>query len=279
MRSRVNKRVKKNNDIVSNTINKIKNIEIDYTALLKLIIAILLYIVIFWTISGFIKRSNAINQFAESIDSFAQKNAETYFEVTDMILYSSASAQKNPQSVGLDISTFTDIAFNISNPKNVKITSLKIDNIAIETAPDAGTPVVNYKNPYDFGKLTNFDLTPASSIEYSISDYETDDFKEPVIYNNLCTPVTLTFLDKNVSTNFQVRSNDATIYYNGKLLKSANVNIATLASTISFDVIINEKYTCKLYVSIPYKTEKTTVADGYLLQEIPLNGSGKFYQL
>ena len=279
MRSRVNKRTHKEKKIIPDIANKITNIEINYVFLLRLAITILLYVILFFGITNFSQRAIAISKFESNIESFAQKNSDTLFEVTEMTLYSSASARKNSQTVGMDISTFTDISFNISNLKNMKVNSLKISNISIDTVPEIGTAVLNYKNPFDFGKLTNFDLESAQNIEYNVTDEETGNFEKPTMYNNLSTPITLTYLNKDIYRNFQVRLNETSIYYNGRLLNSANIDITKLKATISFNITINDKYTCRLYIDIPYKTDKNIITDGYVKQNLQLNGTGKFYQV
>ena len=282
MRSRINKRTSKpKKNILSNLSNlsNLNNIEINYHFLIKLSVVIILYIILFFGMSSFLKRSIAIKQFENSIEEFAQNNSETIFEIKEITLYTSASAKKNAQTPTMDISTFTDISFYIDNPKNKIINSLKIENINIETEPEIGEPVINYKNPYDFGKLTDFELDSANSIEFKVLDEETSSFEKPVVYNNLSTPITLTYLNKNVRTSFQVMRNETSIYYDGRLLNVASVDLTRLSATISFDVIINDQYTCKLFVSIPYKTDISSIMDGYVMQVIPLNGTAKFYQL
>lgn len=130
MRSRINKR---------NTRAKPSfklNIEINYAVLTKTIVTLILYIIIFAYFSNYLQRTYAINQFEENIDDFAKKNADTIFEVKEIILYSSAVAKSSNEYMGLDISAFTDISFNIENPKNKTIKSLKIRDIEISPVPE-----------------------------------------------------------------------------------------------------------------------------------------------
>ena len=72
------------------------------------------------------------------------------------------------------------------------------------------------------------------------------------------------------------------IFYDGRLLKTANVDLTKLNCGISFELIINttngEEYKCRIYFSIPLKLENSTILDGNVLQTISLDGSGKFYQ-
>ena len=280
MRSRINKRSSnKKKNVAENLKNKVSNIEIDYTFILKLIATILLYIILFFSFSGFCQRTYAAKQFEDSIDSFAKKNSDTLFEIKDVILYTSASAKSGSVQASMDISAFTDIAFYITNPKNKKIDSLVIDNIKVDPAPELGTTAINYKNPYDFGKLTNFDLESANSIEYKVIDERPYDYDNPQVYYNLNSPITLTYVNKDIYQNFRVRASETSVYYNGRLLDTSNVDITKLKASISFDITINKQYTCRLFLDIPYRTDKYSIIDGYVLQELSLNGTGKFYKL
>ncbi len=280
MRSRINKRVSKSN---GNIKNLFKNIEIDYIFLTKIACIVILYVIIFFGMSSFFMRSIAIKSFENSVENFAVKNLDTVFEIRDVLLYTSASAKNNEQNIGMNISTFTDISFNIDNPKGKTINSLKIDNLNIYSAPEIGEPAIGYKNPLDFGKFTNSELNSTDKINFNVLDKETDNFENPIVYNNLSSPITLTYINKNVAKNFQVRKNETSIYYDGRLLKSANVDLTKLSAKVSFEITITtsleEEYKCKVFMNIPYKTDTSSVLDGYLLQELPLAGTAKFYQI
>lgn len=125
-------------------------------------------------------------------------------------------------------------------------------------------------------------MSSAESISFEVLSKETNNYENPVIYCNLANPITLSLVNKNVATNFQVRLNETSLYYDGRLLKTANVDLSELKTSISFAITIvtsaDEEYICKMYIDIPYKTETRSVQDGNLLQTITLNGNAKFYQ-
>lgn len=133
MRSRIHKRITKSKPNIK---DKLSNIEINYVFLGKIACIISLYIILFFGISSFFERSIAVRQFEESIDEFASKNSETVFEIKEITLYTSATAKTNTQNIGMDVSTFTDISFNIDNPKEKVIKSLKIKNINLDVSPE-----------------------------------------------------------------------------------------------------------------------------------------------
>lgn len=124
MRSRFHKRTNRS------------NFNIEPILLIKILLIVGLSIIFFMLlkhiISGFIVNS----EFEKDITEFANKNQETAFEINEIILYSSANARVNEQS-GFDISQFTDISFNISNPKNKVIQSLVINDINFSPAPES----------------------------------------------------------------------------------------------------------------------------------------------
>lgn len=145
-----------------------------------------------------------------------------------------------------------------------------------------GTPAFNYKNPLDFGKLTNFDIESANEINFQVLDSEVQNYEAPFVYNNLTSPITLAYVNKAVKANYQIRNSQTSIVYDGRLLKTANVDLTKLNCGISFELIVNtingEEYKCRIYFSIPLKLENSTILDGNILQTISLDGSGKFYQ-
>lgn len=130
--------------------------------------------------------------------------------------------------------------------------------------------------------MTNFDLSPVSEIDFKVLDSEIQEYNEPFVYNNLSSPITLTYVNKDVKTNYQIKNSQTSIFYDGRLLKTANVGLTELACEITFKLTINtinnEEYQCKIHISIPLKTENATILDGSILQTIKLEGSGKFYQ-
>ncbi len=279
MRSRVNKRIKKTKSFPKIDID----IKINYSLIVKTLVTILLYVILFWGFGSLWSKSIAIRNFGNSMNEFAQKNSEVVFEVKDITFYTSASARSSSQSIGLDISTFSDISFNIDNPTGRVIKSLTISNFSFDPAPEIGETKINYKNPYNFGKLENFDIESANEISFKVLDEETDIYIDPVVYNNLASPITLTYVNKDIFKNYLVRTNETAIYYDGRLLRTAGINITKLSTTLSFEILVvtyeGEKYKCKLYLEIPYEAENSSVLDGNVLYVMHTDGTARFYQL
>lgn len=144
-----------------------------------------------------------------------------------------------------------------------------------------GIPVFNYKSPLEFGKL-NYNLEASNEITFEVLDSEVQNYEKPYIYNNLSSPITLSYVNKNIKTNYQVRNSQTSLFYDGRLLKTTNVDLTKLNCGVSFKLIIStlsgEEYQCRLHFIIPIKNETSTILDGNILEKINLEGLGKFYQ-
>ena len=118
-------------------------------------------------------------------------------------------------------------------------------------------------------------------IVFKVLDEETNNFDNPVVYNNLSTPITLTYLNKNIKTNFQINKNDSSVIYDGRLLRTANVDLTRLYCKVNLQINIEtidgEKYRTKLYIDIPYKTNEYSIYNGNILTKVQTNGNAKFY--
>ncbi len=133
-----------------------------------------------------------------------------------------------------------------------------------------------YKSPALLGKLGESTTAQNDEIAFNVLSSENGDYSEPFVFDNLSNPITLCYICKDVKTNFQIRSFPASLIYDGRLLKSANVDITSLNCSVSFLITITtsseEKYICKLYLTIPIKTEDSIILDGNIHTTINLNG-------
>ncbi|MBR6033277.1 MAG: hypothetical protein IKP28_00760 [Clostridia bacterium] len=147
----------------------------------------------------------------------------------------------------------------------------------------SGTPSLSYKSPLDFGKVSNLEAEQPEEIVFNVLNSETKNFTNPVVYNNLNSPITLTYVNKNIKSNYQISKDGAVLVYDGSLLKSANIDPTKLNCGISFRVKIittdNEKFQSTLFIDIPYKSDTSSILDGYLLTTIPMDNKCIFYQL
>ena len=208
------------------------------------------------------------------------KNLETAFSIDEIILYSSANAKKSQNlSYGLDISQFTDISFYISNPTGKEIKELKISEIFFDPFPKLGNPMLVYKNPVDFGRLVDFDVNFADEIDFKVVNKETENFSTPTVYNNLSSPITLTYINSNVRKSFIVNKNETFVYYDGRLLKVAGIDLSKLNCKVFFKVTIvdmsDKSYESKISFEIPYKDEDKIISNGSVLKKLQVHN--EFY--
>ena len=262
MYTRFNKRSKKNT-------NKINTSIIAKTGLGFGLSLIVIFLIV-WGIFNIDK-----NKDTTSMSSLPSKNLDNTFAVKELTLYSSANAKKSKSlNSGLDISQYTDISFYVENPTGKTIKSFKICEMFFDPYPRIGNPMLAYKDPLDFGKLSNFDLQFDDEINFKITDTETDIFNEPTMYNNLSSPVTLVYLNSNIKQNFTVNQNETTVFYDGRLLKVANIDVSKLACNASFKIKItdlsNKEYEGTVSFDIPFKSTESTILDGSILTTIPV---------
>lgn len=233
------------------------------------VVLFVLFLVLFVTVYGNYKSKR---EFEDSVIEFAKLNSETVFEIDNLTLYSSASATDSSDGNGrIDISQFTDISFTIKNIKNKKIEEFSIVDISFSTLPELGTPTLTYKNPLEFGKLTNFDATSCETINFEVLNYDENiDYSKPYVLNNLSNPITLEYINKNVKTNFGLQTGTTSRSYDGRLLKEANINFSNIACRFSFHILIltsdGQNYNGQVIIDIPLKQENASIYDGSILE-------------
>lgn len=277
MRSRFNvsKRVKKINSF-KKYYNKVKSFfqNINQTIVIKFTLFVILFIIFVALLIYIYKNYRIRSSFEQDILQFEQLNSKTLFNIDNIILYSSASASNSVNSKSkIDISQFTDISFTIQNIENRKIVDFYICDINFSKTPELGSPYLLYKNPLNFGKLENFEVTASDSIHFEVLNSDTDiDYAKPYVLNNLSNPITLEYINKNVKKDFSIPTSTSFLTYDGRLLKEANIDITKLNCSVSFRIIIvtanGEMHKCKIGITIPLKQNKTTIYDGNILANV-----------
>lgn len=280
MRSRFNgsKRVRRTSPF-EKYLNKTKQflINLDKVVVTKSALFLVLIVVFLFLLTTVYGNYRLKAGFERNVVEFAALNSETLFEIDDITLYSSANGTPSADGNGrIDISQFTDISFNIKNIKNRKIQELSIMNITFPTAPEIGIPTLVYKNPLEFGKLTNFDTETSDTIDFkALNSDQNINYAEPYVLNNLSNPITLEYVNNNVKSNFGISTSTTSLAYDGRLLKEANVNLANISCSISFHVQLvtseGETYKCKVGIDIPLKLENTSIYDGNILETAEVN--------
>ena len=139
-----------------------------------------------------------------------------------------------------------------------------------------GTVSMNYKS--EVNGLQLVDLTPiadsvakenrleGSYFDFSVSSEDEIDYNTPTLFNNCANPITLSYVNSNITNNYTVENTDNAITYDGSLLKKCNILLSDLACNFSFTVYIEnnlgQKFKCPVYISIPLENDSSSIYDG-----------------
>lgn len=212
---------------------------------------------------------------------FAKENENHIFRISKIILHSNVdivdkSEQQSLQNI--NISQYTDISIYIDNKNYIKdltqentVSELYIDNIKIETLSSNGEKIINYKNPYLFGKYRTLS-NAKDKIRFNIlNDNESnreEQYDNPMFYTDCSNPISLGYINKDVVTNYYIRANDAPVTLNGSMLKRANIGLDVLSSNISFCVHLknnlNEEFICNVNIDNNLDNEDGGIYTGYM---------------
>lgn len=246
--------------------------------ILFIIIIILLIIILVILFKNLYDKLLQKKTFENSIMSFVEKNKETIFSINKVVFFSSSdSKNKSSSKTNFTIEnlyTYTDIALFINNNSDENtaentIKSLKISNIKFSKTPTLGEPGLYFKSINDFAKSEFQESNKIENeLEFKITTENEVDLNEPVLYNNCANPITLSYINQNIKTDYTMTDTQNPITYNGKLLERCGVSIDTINTTVSFDVELennkNEKFRTSVYFDIPYQNGENSIYDGSL---------------
>lgn len=245
----------------------------------KYIYAIITFFLIVILIFLFQNTYNKLLQkktFENSIMSFAEKNSKKIFSIDKIVFFSSCdSKNKTSSQTNFTIEnlyTYTDIAIFINNNSEENtlentLKKVKISNIKISKEPEIGNPNLYYKSINNFAKseLEEKNIIE-KELEFKITSENEADLNNPVLYNNCANPITLSYINQNIKTDYTMTDTENPITYNGKLLERCGVKIETIETSISFDIEIennkNQKFKTTVFLDIPYQNESTTIYEG-----------------
>lgn len=265
----------------------------------KMKYTIITFSIIFIILIGFFIGNNIRNNKNNSKkqeSNLSIKTESNIFKINSILLYSSANAINNTDEQSkqwnLNIYQYTDIAINIDNMISYKeltnkntVKKIYIDNFNLQSKPSRGNPKFYYKNPNDFGLAKiNEDNSIKNSIEYTVTSSNDDiDFSKPTFYTDCSNPLTLSYVNKDINTNYVVQNNNSTVTFDGSLLRDSTVLLSTIETTVSFTVhIVNyldEEFTCEVRFDIPLKDDNTDIYSGSYKKEITKLPSSKFYKI
>ena len=271
--------------------NRINLNQINRETLKTIALIIVLLIVFSFVYFYFIRNIFIKKNFEKEYTSISSLNEDSPFSLNKIILFSSATITSNGLNNSVwnqDISQYCDICIYLNNSsgdtndKNT-IKQLYIDTISIST-PELGTPCLYKKSLQDFGKCS-FDDKNIMHDKFDfniINKNETINYNNNEIFNNLSTPLSIGFYNKNIKTNFL--NSDTQIEPNGRILKKASIPEASIACDVSFNInivnMLGEKYICNVNFSIPFTDENSSIyEDGYIKKEISNLDNYKFLRI
>lgn len=271
--------------------NKFNFKNLDKKTLQTIYILSILIIIFIFTFFYFIKNVIIKYNFEKNYTYTANLNKETIFTLDKIILFSSATYNTNEikNSVwDLNLSQFSDICIylnNISNENNLKNTvkELYIDNIKFSET-ELGSPTIYKKAVSDFGKCTfSDDNIIVDKFNFNIINKDSEiNYYNNEVYDDLSTPITLGFYNKDIKKNFKLSASE--LDNNGRILKKATIAKSSINCNISFDIHItnelNEEYICNVNFDIPFENNDSTIyEDGYITKEFNNLSNYKFLRL
>ena len=138
-----------------------------------------------------------------------------------------------------------------------------------------------YRNFSDFAKSSfSEDKKIEKDFSFLITADEQTTFEEPYLYNNCANPITLTFENSNIKTDYTITDTSIPITYDGTLLKRCNVLLSSISCAFSFDIIItnnlDQEFKCTVFIDIPLEDTNSSILDGKIITKKELNSA--FYR-
>lgn len=248
----------------------------------KIILTILtmFLILIFILLLSFIfNRYSNKKLFENNLLAFANKNVNTIFTIDEIVMFSSADAEYKTNTANnftiQNLYQYTDIAIFLENNSDEDtlentLKSVSISNIKFSNSPKIGTPHLFFKSINDFTKNDIIKENPIEdSFEFSVSSNDNSDLNSPTLYNNLANPLTFSYINTNIKSDYTITDISSPITYNGSLLQRCNISLEDISCRLSFDInIINnldQKFKTNLSINIPLSTDDNSIYNGSLI--------------
>lgn len=240
--------------------------------IITFILFTLVFLLTFLLFNKYVLRKN----FETSILSFANLNEKPVFTINKILLFSSCDAKnKNASASNFTIENlyqYTDMAIFIdthTEEKNLSNTfkNVTLENIKITDPPQLGNTELYFKSINNFAKSDILDENKIEEkLDFTITSLDEADLSTPVLYNNLANPITISYVNSNIKTDYTLTDTSVPITYDGSLLKTCNVNLSDITTKLSFDINItnnlDQKFKCTIYVDIPLENEEKSIYDG-----------------
>ena len=240
------------------------------------ILFIIVFILAYLLFQKYVIKSN----FEKEILPFANKNNKTVFKINKIVLFSNCDAKnKTGSSNNFTIENlyqYTDIAIFINHSSTEEKTlentfqKVSINNIQYTSPPELGEPKLYFKG---FNQFAKSDFVVENEItdpfDFTITSEDEANLDTPTLYNNSANPITLSYVNQNIKSDYTITDTSIPITYDGSLLKKCNVSLQSIACTLSFDIYITnnlaEEFKSTVFINIPLETPEKTIYDGNLM--------------
>lgn len=261
---------------------KIKNVKLAFVILIILCLA-LVFAYYYFVLNDSIYRDNYANQMIGISDN----NENTIFSIQKVVLYSNANAIDNSKDQSLSdvsICQYSDLGISIDNSQTSSeltdentVKQLYIDNIVMSSKLDKGTKILNYKNPFSFGKYKEIESPINNRIDFKIvstnKENESNNYDEPTFFTDCSNPINLGYLNKDLLTKYAVSNESSTVSFNGKVLKEANISLDDINYNLKFTIHIvnnlNEKFSYNMNLDV----NLDGIYDGYTYRAKSTSGN------
>lgn len=261
---------------------KIKNVKLAFVILIILCLA-LVFAYYYFVLNDSIYRDNYANQMIGISDN----NENTIFSIQKVVLYSNANAIDNSKDQSLSdvsICQYSDLGISIDNSQTSSeltdentVKQLYIDNIVMTSKLDKGTKILNYKNPFSFGKYKEIASPINNRIDFKIvstnKENESNNYDEPTFFTDCSNPINLGYLNKDLLTKYSVSNEASTVTFNGKVLKEANISLDDINYNLKFTIHIvnnlNEKFSYNMNLDV----NLDGIYDGYTYKAKSTSGN------
>lgn len=104
------------------------------------------------------------------------------------------------------------------------------------------------------------------NLDFTITSENEANLDTPTLYNNLANPITLSYVNQNIKSDYTITDTSVPITYDGSLLKRCNVDLSSISCKLSFDLYIannlEEEFKTTVFIDIPLEIQEKSIYDG-----------------
>mgnify|MGYP003379720765 CR=1 FL=1 len=240
----------------------------------KLLFCIVLFLFLIFLLLSYIVFQKIIikKNFEDSFLPFADKNKNTIFTIDKIVMFSSADSKSKTSSA---------TNFTIEHTLENTLKNVSINNIKFDLPPSLGEPNLYFKSINNFAKSDIDEHNIISDmLDFNISSEDKADLNTPTLFNNLANPITLSYVNQNIKSDYTITNTSSSITYDGSLLKTCNIDLNLINCNLSFDINItnnlNQNFTTTVFIGIPLQDNENLITNGNI--KLTKDVNYKFYR-